>query len=122
MFVKCYQHKKLSGPITPTDVAIYYEDGIPYINYVGTVSIDGHKAKIHLPKLGLTFDQVQVQSDEDYACDPQSGARLITLEYAQRWYAKDGRYFEYELLPQEVTLSELEQRLGYPVIIKEETR
>jgi len=119
VYVKCDPIKKFTGPILPTEATIYYEDGVPFINYFGEVAINGHKAKIHFPKIGLAFDQVQAQVDQDYACDPKSGQRLIVLEYAQRWYSKDCRYFEYELLPQEVTLDELEKMLGYPVIIKE---
>ena len=118
MFVQFDSTKRITGPIHPVAAAIFYEDGTPYIDYVGTTFINGHKAKIHFPKLGLVFDEMKAITNEEYACDA-AGVKLIKLEYGQRLYALDSRYFEYELLPQEVTLDDLEKMLGYPVIIKE---
>ena len=119
MYVKCNSNKQFSGPIIPTEVSLFYEDGMPYLKYTGTTLVAGRKAKIHFHKIGLAFDQMESICDRDYAVDSISGARLLTLDYAQRLYAKDSQYFDYEFIPQEVTLDELEKMLGYPVVIKE---
>lgn len=118
MFIKSDSAKRITGPIHPVAVTVFDEDGTPYIDYVGTTFINGHKAKIHFPKLGLVFDEMRALTNEEWACDA-AGNKLIKWEYGQRLYTLDSRYFEYELLPQEVTLDDLEKMLGYPVIIKE---
>jgi len=99
--------------------AIFYEEGTPYIDYIGTTFINGHKAQIHFPKLGLVFDDMQALANEEWACDA-AGNKLTKIGYGQRLYALDSRYFDYELLPQPVTLDELEKMLGFPVVIKEQ--
>lgn len=46
----------IESSLMPTDVKIYTEDGIPYLDYTGTCYMsDGCKYKIHFPKIGLTF-------------------------------------------------------------------
>ena len=119
MFVKFDSTKRITGPIHPVAAAIFYEEGTPYIDYIGTTFINGHKAQIHFPKLGLVFDDMQALANEEWACDA-AGNKLTKIGYGQRLYALDSRYFDYELLPQPVTLDELEKMLGFPVVIKEQ--
>lgn len=49
----------ISSGVRPTDVKIYIEDGVPYLDYIGTFyATDGSKCKVHFPKIGLTFSKV----------------------------------------------------------------
>lgn len=49
----------ISSDVRPTDVKIYIEDGVPYLDYIGTFyATDGSKCKVHFPKIGLTFSKV----------------------------------------------------------------
>ena len=111
--------QQLDGPIVPKEAVVFYEEGVPYLRYVGTTSINGRRAEIRIPKLSLQFDQMNATSDEEDIYDPVRGKKIGTASYAQRLYIQDSRYLEFEVLPQEVTLDDLEKMLGYPVIIKE---
>lgn len=111
--------QQLGGPIVPKEVVVFYEEGVPYLRYTGTTSINGHRAEIRIPKLSLQFDQMNATSYEEDIYDSVCGKKVGTSSYAQRLYIQDSRYLEFEILPQEVTLDELEKMLEHPVVIKE---
>lgn len=111
--------QQLDGPIVPKEAVVFYEEGVPYLRYAGTTSINGQRAEIRIPKLSLQFDQMDATSYEENICDSIRGNKVGTSSYAQRLHIQDSRYLEFEVLPQEVTLDDLEKMLGYPVIIKE---
>ena len=111
--------QQLDGPIVPKEAVVFYEEGAPYLRYVGTTSINGQRAEIRIPKLSLQFDQMEATSYEEDVYDSIRGKKVGTSSYAQRLYIQDSRYLEFEVLPQEVTLDELEKMLGHPVVIKE---
>nr|DAU51690.1 MAG TPA: hypothetical protein [Caudoviricetes sp.] len=57
----------IDGNITPTDVKIYVENGIPYLDYTGTCyMINVGKYKVHISKIGLTLTNIESKSDECY--------------------------------------------------------
>lgn len=107
----------ITSPITPTDVKIYTEDGVPYLDYTGTFyASDGCKCKIHLPKIGLTFSQVtQEKEEEEY--DYFGHNRKILMNF--NVFVSDNKFYELEILEREVSKKQLEKELGYKLNIKE---
>lgn len=107
----------ITSSITPTDVKIYTEDGIPYLDYTGTFyTNDGCKCKIHLPKIGLTFSQVTQEKEED-EYDFYGYKQRITTDF--RVFVSNEEWFKYEILEREVSKKQLEKELGYKLNIKE---
>jgi hypothetical protein len=50
--------------INPVDVKIYYEGKKPYIDYVGeAIGPDGMKVTVHIPKIGLSFNQFHCKEE-----------------------------------------------------------
>lgn len=107
----------IASPITPIDVKIYTEDGVPYLDYIGTFyTNDGCKCKIHLPKIGLTFSKVtQEKEEEEY--DYFGYKQIITTAF--NVFASNDEWFKYEIIEREVSKKQLEKELGYKLNIKE---
>ena len=108
----------IESPLTPTDVKIYTEDGIPYLDYTGVCYMsDGCKYKIHLPKVGLEFTNV-IQEEDNATYDIcGSYKQKIVLDF--RVFATDGKFYTYEILERDVSKKQLEKELGYKLNIKE---
>lgn len=103
-------------PITPIDVKIYTEDGVPYLDYIGTFyTNDGCKCKIHIPKIGLTFSQVTQKEEEEY--DYFGYKRKVLMNF--NIFASDDKFCEFEIIEREVSKKQLEKELGYKLNIKE---
>ena len=107
----------ITSSITPTDVKIYTEDGIPYLDYIGTFyDSDGCKCKVHIPKIGLTFSQItQEKEEEEY--DYFGHKRKILMNF--NVFISDDKFWEFEILEREVSKKQLEKELGYKLNIKE---
>ena len=107
----------ITSSITPTDVKIYTEDGIPYLDYIGTFyDSDGCKCKVHIPKIGLTFSQItQEKEEEEY--DYFGHKRKILMNF--NVFVSDNKFYELEILEREVSKKQLEKELGYKLNIKE---
>ena len=107
----------ITSPILPTDVKIYTEDGVPYLDYIGTFYInDGCKCKIHLPKIGLTFSKVtQEKEEEEY--DYFGYKKKVLMNF--NVFVSDDKFWEFEILEREVSKKQLEKELGYKLNIKE---
>ena len=108
----------ISSNIQPTDVKIYVENDIPYLDYTGTCYMsDGCKCKIHIPKVGLTLTNIKSESD---TCYDYSGHAKTILPWFQL-YACGDYLFTFEVIEREVSKKQLEKELGYKINIKEET-
>lgn len=106
----------IDSNITPTDVKIYVENGIPYLDYTGTCyMINGDKYKVHIPKIGLTLTNIKSESAECY--DYLGHARKILPSF--QIYACGDEYFSFEVIEREVSKKQLEKGLGYKLNIKE---
>lgn len=108
----------IASSITPTDVKIYTEDGVPYLDYIGTFyASDGCKCKIHFPKIGLTFSKVtQEKEEEEY--DYFGYKQRVVMSF--NVFASNDKLWEFEVLEREVSKKQLEKELGYKLNIKEE--
>lgn len=107
----------ISSGVHPTDVKIYIEDGVPYLDYVGTFyATDDSKCKVHFPKIGLTFSKVTQEKEEeeyDYFGYKQ---RVITKFDI---FAVDDKWATFEVIEREMSKKQLEKELGYKLNIKE---
>ena len=107
----------ISSNIQPTDVKIYAENGVPYLDYTGTCYMsDGCKCKIHIPKVGLALTSIELESDACYDC---LGHAKTTLPWFQI-YACGDEIFTFEVIEREVSKKQLEKELGYKINIKED--
>lgn len=92
---------------TPTDVSIYYEDGKPYIKYVGVAETNyGIKYRIEIPKMGLDINNLTLESELD-----GRGS------YKQFLYIVNECYFSMTPLERTYTKEELKKELGYKLNI-----
>lgn len=106
----------IDGNITPTDVKIYVEDGVPYLDYTGTCYMtNGDKYKVHIPKIGLTLTNIASESDVYYNYLGRSRKILPSFQI----YACGDEYFSFEVIEREVSKKQLEKELGYKLNIKE---
>lgn len=107
----------IESSLMPTDVKIYTEDGTPYLDYTGTCYMsDGCKYKIHFPKIGLTFSNVeQKKEEEEYDYFVYKKKVLINFNI----FASDDKLWEFEIIEREVSKKQLEKELGYKLNIKE---
>ena len=106
----------IDSNITPTDVKIYVENGIPYLDYTGTCYMsDGCKCKVHIPKVGLTLTNIESESDVCY--DYLGYTRKILPSF--QIYACGDECFSFEVIEREVSKKQLEKELGYKLNIKE---
>ena len=96
------------GKITPTDVKIYIEDGIPYLDYTGTAMTNQGKVKIHIPKIGLEIDAV---TKNDLNCP------LALIKIREQFFVSNNKLFEYEIIEREMSKEDIEKELGYKVKI-----
>ena len=107
----------ITSAISPTDVKIYTEDGVPYLDYTGTFyAQDGCKCKIHFPKIGLTFTRLtQEKEEEEY--DYFGYKKKVLMNF--NVFVSDDKFWEFEILEREVSKKQLEKELGYKLNIKE---
>lgn len=106
----------ISSGVRPTDVKIYIEDGVSYLDYVGTFyATDGSKCKVHFPKIGLTFSKVTQEKEEEY--DYFGYKQRIITKFDV--YAVDDEWATFEVIERDVTKKQLENELGYKLNIKE---
>lgn len=106
----------ISSGVRPTDVKIYIEDGVPYLDYIGTFyATDGSKCKVHFHKIGLTFSKVMQEKEEEYDCFGYK-QRIITKFDI---FAVDDKWATFEVIEREVSKKQLEKELGYKLNIKE---
>lgn len=107
----------ITSAISPTDVKIYTEDGVPYLDYTGTFyAQDGCKCKIHFPKIGLTFTRF-TQEKEDEEEYYRFGYKRVTMSF--NVFITNDEWFKYEILEREASQKQLEKELGYKIKIKE---
>lgn len=100
-------------PIKPISVEVFYEDGVPYIKYIGTTKLDtGLVIQIEIPKMDLVLNGVEVESEECY-----SKSARITV--SQNIYTKSGHWCKFTPLARTCTKKDLEKELGYKLNIKE---
>lgn len=99
------------GPIKPTDLKIYYEDGIPYLDYKGIADTNFGRVKFHFPKMGLVINSLECTSEEVYN---QKGEAVISM---RNYISHCNECFTIKTLERNMTKKEIEKELGYKVNI-----
>jgi len=67
---------KIYGTIKPVDVRVYFEDGIPYMEYVGVAESNFGTVRIIIPKLSLVIESIDSESSWEYDYIPKTGLLL----------------------------------------------
>ena len=52
--------------IIPKEVTVFYEDDVPFINYVGIGYINGQKVEVSIPKMSMCLREIKVHSVMKY--------------------------------------------------------
>lgn len=100
-------------PIKPTSVEVFYEDGVPYIKYIGRTELDnGLVVEVEIPKMDLVLNEVKVKSEDYY-----NKSTRITV--SQNIYTKSEHWCKFKPLARTCTKKELEKELGYKLNITE---
>lgn len=103
----------LVGPIKPTDLKIYYEDSIPYLDYKGVAETNYGKVEIHIPKMGLMLDKMTINAESVL---DGLGREVFTRRIYQ---ACSSEVFAIKTLERDMTKDQIEKELGYKVNIVE---
>lgn len=98
--------------IIPKDVKIYYEDGIPYMEYRGIANgFNCDKFEVHFPKIKLEISEFSFE-EEYYS--PSKLNVTFSDENVRNLYKPTFKIFE-----KTMTKAQIEKELGYKVNIVE---
>ena len=105
----------------PTDVRIYYENGVPYLDYTGWFDTNEGRAKVHFPKISLSIKVIDQEAEyaEYYGkYNILLGQVMVGLEIV----ATNEQWFKYEIVEREMTKSQIEKEIGCKVKIVEDKK
>ena len=112
LYDTCYSEGVMSQ-IKPVDVKIYYENKQPWIDYVGeAIGSDGNKWTIHIPKIGLSFNNFT------YKMKQERYGGLIT-NFKLEAFATTDEDVLFTITEREMTKEQIEKEIGCKVKIKE---
>ena len=118
-----FRNAAIATDITPKDASIFYEDGVPYLKYVGTAMLDnGVLVEIELPKMDLKFKNITTKKEEIWHDDKigLTGLRYL-ISATQNIYAdRDDISVNIRPVKRRVSLEQLEKELGYKIILIED--
>ena len=113
-----WKHEAIASDVRPTNVSIFYEDGLPFIKYIGTAYLkNGLKVQIEIPKMDLTLSNVTSVRDTEFK--DLGGGIKIPVNYHQQMYVVKDNWFTVRPIEREVSKEELEKELGYKLKFKE---
>ena len=116
-YIDSYESQYSISQIRPIDVRIYYENKQPYIDYTGeAIGVDNHKWTIHIPKIGLSFDEFKCIRKKDY--DPYCGmiTNLSLNAFVVPMHDND---ILFTITEREMTKEQIEKEIGCKVKIVE---
>lgn len=110
--------------LIPTDVSIYYENSMPYLDYTGvTRTADGCEVKVHIPKISLVYKVIENKSEtiDQNVCD-RHGAIInkLSVKLNQEVLIKNDEWFDAQIIKRQMTKKQIEKELGYKVAIVED--
>lgn len=109
---------RIEGVIKPVDVKIYLEDGMPYLDYTGTVTTKFGKLKVHIPKMSLEFNEI-ICEREEYSEFYYPFDHPILIQTKQEFFACNDKAYELEIIEREMSKAQIEKELGYKIKICE---
>ena len=99
--------------IEPVDVKIYYEGKKPYIDYLGeAISTDGMKMKVHIPKIGLNFNEFLCKEKHDIC-------HGLILNFKMEAFATSSEDILFTITEKELTKDQINMMAGCQVKIVE---
>lgn len=108
--------RTITSGVEPKDVKIFYEDGVPYLNYVGTSVCDnGFKVRVIIPKMSLKLENITINTE--IINKIYKKGLEIPIHTEKRIYSVDEQYAIIEPIEREVTKEDLEKELGYKLNI-----
>lgn len=117
MYTESYTEQYVVSQIKPVDVRIYYEGKQPYIDYTGeAIGTDNHKWTIHIPKIGLSFDDFRCVRKQDY--DLYHGV-ITNLNLTAYAIPEHGNNVMFTITEREMTKEQIEKEIGCKVKIVE---
>lgn len=114
------ENSLFSSAIVPTDVHIYYEDGMPYLDYTGvTRTADGCEVKVHLPKISLVYNVLENNIKTEDAYDNKYGKLIarFNVKLDQEVLIKNDNWFDLQIIKRQMTKKQIEKELGYNITI-----
>ena len=105
----------INESIKPVSVIIYYENGEPYLNYVGETRLtNGYHVQVEIPKLSLELNKVDSVWEER---SEYIGKILYLNGYMQEMFVGNDNKTRMNIIPLErdMTKEELEKELGYKI-------
>lgn len=118
------ENSLFSDAIVPTDVRIYYDDGMPYLDYTGiTRTTDGCEVKVHLPKISLVYNLIQMNTEtkDHYAYDKRGNLiATFPVKLNQACFIKNDQWFDMQIVKRQMTKKQIEKELGYQIKIMED--
>lgn len=109
-----YKDICITNDILPVSAEIFYEDGTPYIKYVGkTISDDGTEYKVEIDKLSLVINGLEGYSETLF-----NGR--VSIPIKRQFFANTNDVaFKLILIKRKCTIADLEKELGYKIELKE---
>ena len=112
---KSWMDSAINESIKPVSVSIYYENGVPYLNYVGETRLtNGYHVHVEIPKMSLELNKVDSvwEDKSEYI-----GKRLYLKGYMQEMFAGNDNKTRMNIIPLErdMTKEDLEKELGYKI-------
>lgn len=104
--------------VVPTDAKIYYENGVPYLEYKGIATDwSGDKIEISLPKINLFISQIEYSEESIRGIYD----RLIELNvtFSGTNYNKLENVLSTKTIERTMTKEQIEKELGYKIKIKD---
>lgn len=118
MYAESYENQCIINNIQPVDVRIYYEGKQPYIDYTGeAIGTDNHKWTIHIPKIGLSFDEFKCVREKSY--DLYHGI-ITNLSLTAYTVPKHGNDVMFTITEREMTKEQIEKEIGCKIKIVED--
>lgn len=103
----------IEKPITPKDVSIFIEDGVPYMKYVGTTTLsNGIKVEVECPKMSLVLKGIESETEKRYGYyDIFNKPHVVT--YKREFFTVEDAAFIVRTLERTCKKEDLEKELGY---------
>lgn len=105
--------------IRPTDVKIYYEDKIPYLEYTGEIMTSYGLSRVHFPKIDLGLKVIE------YKCETEENIHglyenVTYVKVNQQAHVSNDMWMKVQILERKMTKEQIEKELGYKIEIVED--
>lgn len=107
---------RICGQVVPTDIKVFYEDGMPYISYKGKTVSDSGEWEIEIPKMSMVLNTLERIVDIEYAMNIY-GDTTRRIPVCNQFFASHDVAYKMHLGKKKMTKRDIERELGYGVDI-----